>query len=169
MSDPTPEQLAGVATWIRSEASAKTVEEVHEYVVARVAKLADAARSIAETNLGSVPAGQEWSPIETLRHVAEWTWQCGEDVLHVSLTGERPANALPQFETERDLLLTKLTESVESVYAHVSTADPDSFLETTWEHPFFGQMNWREWHLFLGVHAADHASQIKKLREALIG
>ena len=169
MSDPTPEQLASVEAWIRAEALAKSVEEVHSYVVSRIAKLAEAANAVSTTELASVPAGQEWSPIETLRHVAEWTWQCGEDVLHVSLTGERPASPAPEFEPDRDILLSKLNESVESVYAHVSAADPDSFLDTKWEHPFFGHMNWREWHVFLGVHASDHANQLKELREALSG
>src|SRR5688500_3979080 len=123
MSDPTPAQLAQVASWIRAEAIAKSVDEAHVYVVSRVAKLVDAARAVPEPGLAAVPARKELSPIDTLRHVAEWTAQCGEDVLHVALTGERPANPLPQFEPDRDFLLAKMNETVESVYAHVSAAD----------------------------------------------
>jgi hypothetical protein len=169
VSEPTPEQLAQVEAWIRAEARAKSVDEVQSYVVSRVAKLAGAARAVPEDALAIVPAGQEWAPIETLRHVTEWTAQCGEDVLHVCLTGERPGNPLPQFEPDRESLLAKLNETLESVRAHVTAADPDAFLETTWEHPFFGRLNWREWHLFLGVHATDHANQLKELNEALVG
>ena len=169
MSDPTPEQLAQVEAWIRAEARTKSIDQAQSYVVSRVAKLVDAARAVPESALTTVPDGQEWSPIETLRHVAEWTAQCGEDVLHVSLTGERPGNSPPQFEPDRESLFAKLNDSVESVGAHVSEADPDAFLETRWEHPFFGPLNWREWHLFLGVHATDHSNQLKELTEALVG
>ena len=47
------------------------------------------------------------------------------------------------------------------LWAHVSEADPEAFLEVTWHHPFFGELNWREWFLFVGVHCADHAAQIR--------
>lgn len=169
MSDPTPEQLAQVEAWIRAEAQTKSVDEAQSYVVSRMGKLVDAARAFPESALATVPTGHEWSPIETLRHVAEWTAQCGEDILHVCLTGERPGNPPPRFEPDRESLIAELNKSVESVEAHVTAADPESFLETTWEHPFFGQLNWREWHLFLGVHASDHANQLKQLDEALRG
>ncbi len=163
MTSPTPEQLNRVETWIRSEATSKTVDEVHSYVTTRLAKLSELVRSLPEAELRAVPEGQEWSPLDALTHVAEWTSQCGEDILHVSLTGERPGNPLPALDQDPEALLQALTESLASVYAHVSAADPAGFLEVTWEHPFFGQMNWREWHLFLGVHISDHTHHIKEL------
>ncbi len=37
-------------------------------------------------------------------------------------------------------------------------------LEETANNSLLGDMNWREWFYFLGVHANDHIGQIEKLR-----
>ena len=166
MSEPTPEQLKQVESWIRSEAASKSVEEVQQWIQSRFDRLAETARAVPSDALTMVPEGEDWTPIGTLKHIAEWTAQCGEDVLHTSLTGTRPGNPPPELPEDRDILLGAIAEAVASVWAHVQAADPASFLDVTWEHPFFGQMNWREWHLFLGVHASDHERQIKELSGA---
>jgi hypothetical protein len=166
MSAPTAEQLKQVEAWIRSEAATKPVDQVQEWITTRFGRLAETARAVSDAQLAVVPPGEDWSPIGTLKHVAEWTWQCGEDVLHTSLAGERPGKPAPDFPEDRELLLAKIDEAIASVWAHVQAADPSAFLDVTWEHPFFGQLNWREWHLFLGVHAVDHANQIKELAGA---
>jgi hypothetical protein len=48
----------------------------------------------------------------------------------------------------------------------VRDADPEGFLETTWPHRFFGDLNWREWLLFLELHCADHAAQLEAMLNA---
>ena len=160
MSAPTEEQLARVGAWIRSQAASNNLEETFAWVTERQDRLIAAAESLSSEELFKSPAPGHWSPIEALRHVVEWNCQVGEDVLHVSLTGERPGNPVPSFEPDREALIQRQRDSLDSVWAHVSAADPGAFLEVTWEHPMFGQLNWREWFLFLGVHCTDHANQI---------
>lgn len=92
--------------------------------------------------------------------MVEWNAQVSEDVLHTCLTGERPGNPVPSLDLDVDGLVAREQATLDSLWAHVSEADPDAFLDVTWEHPFFGQLNWREWFLFLGVHCSDHAGQI---------
>lgn len=162
MSDPTEEQISQLRAWIKQEAASKSVDEIHAYVTERYERLSKTANAIPEDAMAR-PADDEWSPIDALKHLAEWNWQVGEDILHVCLTGERPANSQPTFPPDRTTLLGRNRESLESIYAHVSAADPEGFLSTTWEHPFFGQLNWREWFVFLGVHASDHAGQIRAM------
>lgn len=160
MSGPTEEQLAGVGAWIRTRAASNSLDETLAWVTERQDRLIAAVEKLTAGELTSAPAPGEWSPIEAFKHVVEWNWQVGEDILHVCLTGERPGNPLPSFEPDRATLIKRQRESLESLWAHVSAADPGAFLEATWEHPFFGTFNWREWFLFLGVHCTDHANQI---------
>lgn len=169
MTHPHEREFPEIRAWLQREAAAKSIDEIHGYVTERFDRLAHAAAAIPASRLGERPPGEEWSAIEALKHVVEWNWQCGEDILHVSLSGERPGNPLPDFQPDRDVLLARNSESLASVYSHVTAADPGAFLDVTWEHPFFGQLNWREWFLFLGVHATDHTGQINGIREALGG
>lgn len=149
--------------WIRSEAASRTIDGIYEFALEQVNTLIQVAESLAPDQLSAKRTGDDWTVMDAFRHVVEWNCQVGEDVLHVSLTGERPANPPPTLRPDRETLIAKQRESIESVYAHVSAADPAAFLDIAWEHPFFGLMNWREWLFFIGVHCIDHTRQIERL------
>jgi hypothetical protein len=157
-----------IRTWIVAEA-AKPIEELREYVQRQAEALAKAANSFDSPELDSHPGGNAWSPLDALRHVVEWNWQVSENVLHVSLTGQRPGNPKPDFELGREELLAKHAECLESAWQHVSAADPEAFHDVRWEHFMLGEFNWREWYVFLGVHAYDHAGQLQDMRRTLDG
>jgi hypothetical protein len=165
LSDPTAEQIPKIRAWIQSEAK-KALAEIQSYVLARANELYAAVNAVSEESL-LTQLDEDWSPIDALKHLVEWNWQVGEDVLHVSLMGTRPANPPPVFEADRAGLIVCQRESLDSVWAHVSAADPASFLDLTWPHPFFGELNWREWYFFIGVHCYDHTGQIKTMHESL--
>lgn len=161
MSEPTPEQLARVGEWIRREAAAKLPDEILAWVTERQEQLIASVRVAGDDALRAAGPDGGWSALEAFTHVVEWNWQVGEDILHACLMGERPGNPVPQFEPNVEPLIARQQESLASVWAHVSAADPEGFLELKWEHPFFGMLNWREWFLFIGVHCTDHANQIR--------
>ena len=165
MSDPTPEEAGRIRDWIRAEAASKSLEAIRDAVSERYRVLNETVEAFAPADLAS-STGEEWAPIDAYRHLVEWNWQIGEDVLHTALMGERPGNPRPTFPAEREALAARLAESAESVWAHVSAADPGAFLDLTWEHPFFGQLNWREWYFFLGVHAFDHTRQLLAMKDS---
>ncbi len=54
-----------------------------------------------------------------------------------------------------------------ALFERVRGADPQSALEGTVEHPFFGPLNWRETLLFMRLHDLDHAGQMQKIAAAL--
>lgn len=161
MTHPAADQFPAIRAWIQQQAAEQSLEGIRDYVASQYEQLLEVVCAIPETVLVEPLAPGEWSPIEAFQHVVEWSWQVGEDVLHTCLTGERPGNPPPSFPGEREALASRLRESLDSVWAHVSAADPAAFLDVTWEHPFFGQWNWREWFWFLGVHAMDHANQVR--------
>jgi hypothetical protein len=160
------DDVARTRAWIVSQAAGKSLEEVRDSVQARRDALVAAVLSFDDDSLTTPIAPGEWSPLEALKHVVQWNWQAGEDVLHMCLMGERPGNPEPEFEADRHLLVKRLDESLESVWAHVSAADPTLFLDSKWEHFMFGDLNWREWYFFLGVHLHDHTAQLKQARAA---
>ncbi|MDZ7728356.1 MAG: hypothetical protein U5Q44_09305 [Dehalococcoidia bacterium] len=48
-------------------------------------------------------------------------------------------------------------------------ADPSAFLDVTWTHPMFGELNWREWFLFMRIHSKDHARQLQAMAQSWEG
>ena len=161
MSQPDPAQFPGIRAYIQREAGSRSLEGIRDYVASRYDAIFAATRALPPERLASPPSENEWSPLEALKHFVEWNWQAGEDILHASLMGERPNNPAPTFAPDLDGLIARARESLDSIWAHVSAADPGGFLELTWEHPFFGELNWREWYFFLGIHAIDHTRQIE--------
>lgn len=160
MSAPDETQLAQVRAWLQDAGHNRTLEWTRDYVAKQWDGLFEVMRDASPEGLVATPASGEWSALEAYRHLVEWNWQVGEDILHVCLMGERPGNPPPSFPLDRDELTKRARESLESIWAHVSEADPKAFLELRWEHPFFGQLDWREWYLFLAVHVIDHSGQI---------
>jgi len=160
VSHPLEARFGEIASLIRSQAAGRSLEEIRDAVAERYATAFAAVRALPEGALTRPVAVGEWSPLEAMKHLVEWNWQVGEDILHACLTGERPGNPPPTFDIPLEALIAKANESLESVWAHVSAADPQGFLDVKWEHPFFGQLNWREWFFFLGLHAVDHTRQV---------
>jgi hypothetical protein len=80
-----------------------------------------------------------------------------------------PTDPEPELAADRAVLLARHSEAIESLYAHVREADPSAFLDVKWSHPFFGDLNWREWLLFLRIHTKDHARQLASMTAALSG
>ena len=87
-------------------------------------------------------------------------------ILHVALTGELRQRSDADLPQSFEALLPAHAAAMDSLYAHVREADPAGFLSVTWEHPMFGDLNWREWLLFLRIHAKDHAQQLRAMQAA---
>lgn len=169
MTDPQAAEFERIRGYLQQQAAEKSIAELFERVKEGMADLIEAARSVPAAVIRSNPPGDDWSPMDCLKHAVQSNLQVAQDVLHVALTGERPGEPEPDLAPDRDALITAQEASLESLWAHVSEADPASNLHVTWPHPFFGELNWREWLLFLRIHAKDHARQLSSMREALGG
>jgi hypothetical protein len=167
MTDRSADEITRLREWLRTESATRTVEEIFTLVQEEMAAMYEAIRAIPEDVLNHVPEGEEWSPLHTLQHAVQANAQVAEDVLNVCLTGERPGNPEPQLPPEREALIRHQEAANASLWEHVSFAQPDAFLDVTWRHMLFGELNWREWFLFLHIHAWDHRRQIATLGEKL--
>lgn len=167
MSQLSAEDVARLRAWLRDETATQPVERNWELVQSEMEAMFAAINAIPADDLERVPTGEEWSPLGALQHAVQANVQVAEDVLNVCLTGERPGNPEPSLPLDKEVLIRKQREMNDSLWEHVSFADPTAFLDVTWPHMFFGELNWREWFLFLHLHAWDHGRQIAALGEKL--
>ncbi|HML97016.1 MAG TPA: DinB family protein [Tepidiformaceae bacterium] len=167
MTHPMEAEFGRIRAYLQQQAAEKSVPELFDRVKEGMAELVEAARSVPAALLTSHPPGDDWAPLDCLRHAVQSNLQVAQDVLHVALTGSRPGEPEPELAPDRDALIAAQEASLESLWAHLSEAEPHSNLHVTWPHPFFGELNWREWLLFLRIHAKDHARQLTAMREAL--
>lgn len=136
-------------------------------LIARVQEGADDLHAAASTT----PAGQfelrlegeEWSPMDCLRHIVGSNLQVCEAIRSVAHTGALPSSRPGEPAGGRDDLLAAHEAALASLYEAVRSADPGAHLDIKWRHPAFGDLNWREWFIFLRIHCRDHARQIPAL------
>lgn len=97
------------------------------------------------------------------RYVGD-TQRAAQQILYVALSGELPPNGeAPAVPDGRDKMLASVREALDSLYVHVREADPEAFLDCTWRHPEFGEMDWRSWLLSLAGDADRCATQLEAL------
>jgi hypothetical protein len=135
----------------------RPVEEAISRIDAAEQQMAAAARSMDETAFAA-------SGLAVLqRHVASVVGTA-QQVLYVALSGELPpAEDAPELPMDREALLRACRESLDSLYIHVREADPDAFLNCTWRHPRFGELDWRGWLAAIELELRDCARELEEL------
>jgi len=171
---PDFERIRG---YLQSQAAQKSIEDLISKVQEGVDELVAAARAIPVAEREAMPQRETWTPMDCLRHAASSNMHVAEQVLYVAHTGELPKPDQPPmpgtFEEPAlpstfEGIIARHAEAIDSLYAHVRDAAPDGFLHMRWNHPFFGDLNWREWLLFLRVHCKDHAGQLTAMQQAAV-
>jgi len=160
------EDFDRIRGYLQQQAAQRTIDELIARVQEGVDDLATAARSVADDKLKAIPDGDEWTPLDCLRHAAASNIQVAQQVLFAALEGYLPTDGEPEVPADREAILNAHAEAIDSLYAHVRSADPDANLELKWKHQFFGDLNWREWLLFLRIHSRDHARQLAAMSGA---
>ncbi len=160
------ETIQRARAYLERRAAELSIPEIVTRVETAAAEVHAAARAIPADAFARAPAPGEWSAEECLAHLVEWQVRNARQVLYVALAGELPEDEAVQLPRGAEPLIAKHGEALESLFAHVREADPNAFLEVTWEHPFFGPLNWRQWLLFLELHCRDHTGQLRALAGA---
>lgn len=137
------------------------VEAVIELIERDTTRLHAAAMAFAEEDL-TRPLDGEWTPLGCLGHIVARSMMRAREVLYVALSGELPPEEEMVLPSDREGLVARHREAIDSLYAHVRDAS-DDFVAFEWSHPAFGAMNWKEWLVFVHVHIDDHASQLEAM------
>jgi hypothetical protein len=156
-----------IRDYLIAQAGEKPVDVLVERVREGVSDLEAAARIVPEDRYGDTPAGETWTPRQCLEHALGSNMQVAQQVLHAAWGSEPPDNSEPSVPDSVEAALSKHGEAMESLYEHVLSADPEGNLDQRWEHPMFGDLNWREWLLFLRIHCKDHARQLEAMAAGL--
>lgn len=155
-----------ILSYVRRKAAEWTPDQLAQRVEAAVAELEAAARGVPDDALAERRAGEEWSPLECIRHVAEVNTGTAARVRGVVAEGALPETApsAPPVSAGREAILAAHAGVVAAAVRAVRVSGPEADDGIAWRHPFLGDLNWREWFLTLRVHSLDHAGQIAVLR-----
>jgi len=111
---------------------------------------------------------QEWSIKEVLGHML--TSGAGVNREIGNLVEDRPSTREARMGVVRgaDRPIEELRQALSRLWresGRLAAALPeDGSTERTFEHPFFGPLNFREWIAFQRIHAMDHIQQIEKVK-----
>jgi hypothetical protein len=115
------------------------------------------------------PSPDEWSVADVLRHV-DASMRSTARIIEALATGEGvpPHMDAPPMLEDAGKTLTELrsgvAQSYDEVRAAVSAIPDGPASGATAHHPFFGDLNCKEWSAFVYVHSRDHADQIEKVK-----
>ena len=118
------------------------------------------------------PTEGEWSANEVLAHVVEYGADVVSCIRRVLDGGgappPRPTDAIRRNPPRRTAAewWERLGRDRAALFERVGRAAGDEYLDVTWPHPSFGDLNWREWLLFIRLHDLDHARQLQAIAEA---
>ncbi len=151
-----------------------------------------AADGFSQAQLDFKPSPESWSIGEVLSHLnvvekglprlysmllakaaeagltpeTEGSWVKSLDEFQLEVVTQKmpaPERVLPQFGVAKNELITSLQQSRQALVTAVSEAGDHDYSAVKFPHPFFGEINFYQWILFVGKHEARHLSQIEKI------
>lgn len=161
-----PGSGAVILGYVHSKAAAWTVAQLVERVRDAVTVLERAAGAVPEDALDQVPAGEEWSPLDCIRHVAEINAATALRCADSAAPGDAmPAGPLDWASRTRETAMEAMVTAINAAFARIEAAEAagDGMRGATWPHPFLGELDWREWLLTIRVHSLAHAEQLGTL------
>ena len=164
--DPEFERIRG---YLQTQAAKLSVPDLADKVRADMEQLRAAAEAVPAGRFLDRPGEGDWSANEVMAHVVDGGKAVGRGIESVLDTGRKAGPAfvdrMEKTETERSAegWWSALVTDREALFARVKQATGDEHLDVTWLHPMFGELNWREWLLFLRIHDLDHARQIQSI------
>jgi hypothetical protein len=168
MVQPAQAERDRILGYLQSQAASKTIDELIERVQEGVNELHAAARELDAAKLDVLcpseeSPGETWTPRQCFEHIVGSNIAVARAVLHVAHAAGLPEPEPANVPTEVEAAIAQHSGAIESLYEHVRAADPAANLETLWRHPMFGDLNWRQWLLFLRIHSKDHARQLRNM------
>jgi uncharacterized damage-inducible protein DinB len=160
-----------IRSYLQAQGAKQPPPALVDKVREAMAQLRAAAAAVPPARFDERPAPGEWSANEVMAHVVDAGRHFGGAI--VRLLDGQPAPALrdaPAAEAPRRTAgewWAGLDRDRAALFERVLAADPQSRLDATVEHPFFGPLNWRETLLFMRLHDLDHAGQLAKIAAAL--
>jgi hypothetical protein len=111
---------------------------------------------------------EEWSMREVVEHMISSSRAINEEIANLAKGADSAREArtglTPKSQRGIEELRRGLSDLWSQTGALVASLPEDASLDSTWDHPWFGALNFREWIAFQRMHALDHVQQIEKLK-----
>jgi DinB superfamily len=166
------EEQQRIRGYLQAQAAKMGVPELIAKVRADSAQLKAACEAAEAVDILKPPAQGEWSVNEVLAHVIDGSARVSRGILAAQARGEQPPALGDAIERTTEVhrpsdWWSTFEADREAAFTALATATGEEHLEVKWLHPFFGDLNWREWLLFQRIHDLDHARQLVAIVEAL--
>ena len=171
------------------------VQEIVDYIEGERQALLAGVQNLSQAQLDFKPAPEQWSVGEILHHLhvvekglpklyamlLQKTAEAGfkpetagsmlQSLDHKQLDVpnqklQAPKRVFPQAGIAKNELFALLKSSRQTLIDAVSQAGDYDLSEVKWPHPFFGDINFYQWILFVGKHEKRHLGQINRLKAA---
>lgn len=160
-----------VLSYIRHNAG-KSPAGVAALVGANQQQLLELVQGLSDEQAARRPAEGEWCVRELVRHVIASQSRVAELVSGLP-QGRRPEGSggigMMNEDDGRPYaeLVAELQVANAKMLAAVGSLSETADLSAVARHPFFGDLNCREWAVFQRVHDADHIQQVRKILDAV--
>ena len=113
--------------------------------------------------------GEEWSMKEVVGHMLGSGEAINREIAGLAAGRESRPPGRTGITDGGDRPIEELRVALSGLWAEtgrlVASLPEDGNLERTWDHPWFGPLNFKEWIAFQRLHAMDHVQQMERLRE----
>ena len=113
--------------------------------------------------------GEEWSMKEVVGHMLLAGEAVNREVANLVEGGRVSPPGRTGLTAGGDRAVEDLRQALANLWAEtgrlVASLPEDGDLKRTWDHPWFGPLNFKEWIVFQRLHAMDHVQQMERLRE----
>ena len=163
----SPEIAQQALAYARHQA-AKSLADLAALMERTGAECAHCLESVTDTQ-ASFSHGEEWSMKEVLGHMLGSSAAINHEIAGLAAGRESRPPGRPGVTAGGDRPIEELQRALAGLWLEtgrlVASLAEDGNLERTWDHPWFGPLNFKEWIAFQRLHAMDHVQQMERLRE----
>ena len=113
--------------------------------------------------------GEEWSMKEVVGHMLGSSAAINHEIAGLAAGRESRPAGRTGVTAGGDRPVEELRRALAELWVEtgglVASLPEDGNLERTWDHPWFGPLNFKEWIAFQRLHAMDHLLQMERLKE----
>ena len=164
-TDPAMQQQALAYIQHQAAKSASDLAALMERTGAECARCLEGV-SDAQASFGY---GEEWSMKEVVGHMLLAGKAVNREVANLVEGGRVSQAGRTGVTAGGDRPVEELREALAELWVEtgrlVSRLPSSGSLERTWDHPWFGPLNFKEWIVFQRLHAMDHIQQMERLKE----
>jgi hypothetical protein len=166
------EEIQRIRSYLVTQANKLSIPELVEKVRRDSLPLRDGAASVPPERFAERPTSNDWSAAEVFTHILTMTKHGARAIEGIIAHGAPPPRVTDVITHETRAGLRTADDywqayiaRREPFYARVLQARGDEHLDVKITHSTFGELNWREWLLFMRVHDLDHIRQLQALAQ----